>query len=95
MVGGKVDNEKLSDNLNDAIDVYVSRVSGCPCRLAVWEIRKFICLRFFKIYMKGNEQEKKDLKNNQFMVWELLSGMDLFEEFVQPILQKWFDTWFL
>ena len=45
--------------------------------------------------MKGNEQEKKDLKNNhpdEFIVWELLSEMDLFEEFVQPILQKRFDT---
>ena len=28
---GKIDIKKLSKNLNDAIDVYISRVNGSPC----------------------------------------------------------------
>lgn len=31
MENGKVDNEKLCKNLNDVIDVYISRVDGCLC----------------------------------------------------------------
>lgn len=31
LINGKVDEEKLSQNLNDAMDVYLSIVNGCPC----------------------------------------------------------------
>ena len=71
MVNGKVDNEKLSKNLNDAIDAYVSRVNGCPCgdtQIHLFkgpDSKENQKLRdFFKIYAKGNEEEKMDLKNN-------------------------------
>lgn len=67
----KVDHEKQSQNLNDAIDVYISRVSGCLCgdmKINLFkgpESKENQKIReFFKVYAKGNEQEKMNLKNN-------------------------------
>ena len=71
MENGKVNHKKLSENLNDAIDVCISRVNGCPCgdtQVHLFkgpESKENQKLRdFFKIYVKGNDQEKDDLKNN-------------------------------
>ena len=68
---GKIYNEKLSKNLNDVIDVYISRVNGSPCRDAKIHLFKGPQstgnqkLRdMFKIYVKGNEKEKMALQNN-------------------------------
>ena len=71
MENGKVDNEKLCKNLNDAIDVYISRVDGCPCgdtQIHLFkgpqsdgdENQKLRDL--FKIYIKGSTKEKEGLK---------------------------------
>ena len=58
----KVNHEKLTENLNDAIDVNISRVNGCPCgdtQIHLFkgpeskENQNFRNL--FKIYSKGNE----------------------------------------
>ena len=68
---GKIDNEKLSKNLNDAIDVIFGRVNGSPCGDAKIHLFKGPQstenqkLRdMFKIYVKGNEKEKMALQNN-------------------------------
>ena len=71
MENGKVDQEKLLQNLNDAIDVYISRVNGCPCgntKIHLFkgpESKENQKIReFFMIYVKGNKQERINLQNN-------------------------------
>ena len=82
MDNGKVDYEKLSENLNDAIDVYISRVNGCPCgdaKIHLFkgpESRENQKLRdFFKIYIKGNDREKIELKSNHPVEFNLIQDV--------------------
>lgn len=65
MENGKVNHKKLSENLNDAIDVYISRVNGCPCgdiQIHFFkdpESKESQKLRdFFKIYVKGTTKKR-------------------------------------
>ena len=68
---GKVDQQKLQENLSSAIDVYVNRVDGAPC--ASTEIHMFPGAdsrvyqnenALVKIYLKGNKKKKKILKKS-------------------------------
>ena len=68
---GKLNQEKLAQNLNDAINVYISRVDGCKCgdaKITLFEgpdSADYQKLRqHLRIYLKGKEEEKKALQNN-------------------------------
>ena len=67
---GKIDDNKLKENLNDAIDIYISRVNKSPCANTNIHLYKgtdsscYQTLRaFVKVFLKGNPAEKANLKN--------------------------------
>ncbi len=82
---GKVNEDKLKENLNDAIDVYISRVNKCPCADTVINLYKGTSSsnnqnrrEMVKTYLKGKPDELKRLKREhpqdyQWLknVWEL------------------------
>ena len=67
---GKIDDNKLKENLNDAIDIYISRVNKSPCantKIHLYKGTDSSCYQtlraFVKVFLKGNPAEKANLKN--------------------------------
>lgn len=67
---GKIDGNKLKENLNDAIDIYISRVNKSPCantKIHLYKGTDSSCYQtlrtFVKVFLKGNPAEKANLKN--------------------------------
>ena len=55
---GEVDTEKLKANLNKAVDVYISRVDGCPCGSTDEQSFRSQLL----IFLKGSKKQKLQLQ---------------------------------
>lgn len=67
---GKINEDKLSNNMELAIDAYISRVNGTPCRTTA--IQLFIGVtnsshvrnrESLLIFLKGSKKEKERLKH--------------------------------
>ena len=62
---GKIDDNKVKENLNDAIDIYISRVNKSPCantKIHLYKETDSSCYQtlraFVKVFLKGNPAEK-------------------------------------
>jgi hypothetical protein len=79
---GDVDKVKLEQNLSDAIDVYISRVSGAPCGNTQIELfRGEKCPRNqelrdnVRLFMNGNKKQKEKLKKDSPGDYELIQNV--------------------
>ena len=82
---GKINHEKMQENLSSAIDVYSSRVSGAPCGSAQIELYRGVNSTehqkendLVKIFLRGDKAEKQALEEEHpalyakiKSIWEL------------------------
>ena len=82
---GKINHEKMQENLSSAIEIYISRVSGAPCGSAQIELYRGANSTehqkendLVKIFLKGNKAEKQALEEEHpalyakiKSIWEL------------------------
>lgn len=69
---GNIETEKLRNNMNLAIETYISRVNGCPCGNTVIQLHRgsdateeqAIRLKLL-VFLKGSNIEKADLQNKE------------------------------
>ena len=66
---GKVDEEKLKENLNLAIDAYISRVDGCPMGNTTIKLYKGSECREYDedlhTFLKGSRKQREQLKKDK------------------------------
>jgi hypothetical protein len=79
---GKIDNLKLEQNLNDAIEVYISRVDRASCGDAKIKLihgqkcpRNQELRKHFQTYTKGSEELKLKLKHDNPDDYELITNV--------------------
>ena len=68
---GAVNKEKLKENMNLAVDVYISRVNGCPCGNSIIHLfrgadssKQQLQREKLLIFLKGTKKKKEALANN-------------------------------
>ena len=66
----KINDNKFKENLNDAVDIYISRVNKSPCantKIHLYKGTDSSCYQtlraFLKVFLKGNPAKKAKLKN--------------------------------
>lgn len=79
---GKVNQEKLKENLSSAIDVYISRVDGAPCGSTQIHVFRGADSteyqnenKLVKVFLKGSKKAKEELKNKHPESFEKINSI--------------------
>ena len=79
---GKLDQERLRKNMDQATDIYISRVNGFPCGDTVIHLFKGADSAYnqelrkdFLIYMKGTKIQKNELKRQNPERWAFINDV--------------------
>lgn len=79
---GKLGEDKLKDNLSDAIDVYISRVNKCSCGDTVINLYKGTnnstnqnMREMVKVFFKGKPEEVNQLKEERPQVYNWINDL--------------------